>query len=102
LHPFAVDDKLRDGAFASAGDHLVCGARRGLNIDILEWDVITLQEALGYTAVRAPGGGVDDDFQREFLCVLYAIFLASFAVKPLTAKRTKDSAKFAKKTKPPA
>ncbi len=60
LNPFAVNDKLRDGALAGAGDHLVGGAGRGFDIDFGERDVVLLQKALGDAAVRAPEGGIDD------------------------------------------
>ena len=66
LHPFAINDKLRDGALAGAGDHLVRGAGRGFDINIFEWDVMSLQKALGDAAVRTPEGGIDDNFHRNF------------------------------------
>jgi hypothetical protein len=62
LHPFAVDHKLRDGAFASAGDHLVGGSGCGLDVDFLERQVVALEEALGFAAVGAPEGGLDNYF----------------------------------------
>ena len=68
LHPLAVNDELRDGAFAGTSDDFVGRARSGFNINILEWDVITLQEALGYATVRAPEDRIK-----------YENFFASFA-----------------------
>ena len=59
LDPFAVDHELRNGTLASALDHFVGGSRSAFDIDVLERDVMLLQEALGFAAVRAPEGGVD-------------------------------------------
>ncbi len=59
LDPFAVDDKLRDGTLAGAGNHFVSRSGRVFDIDLGEGDIVLLQEALGDTAVRAPKCGID-------------------------------------------
>ena len=53
-------------------------AGRGFDVNLFKWNVMSLQKALGYPAVRAPGSGIDDDFHigislrplRDYLCVL--------------------------------
>jgi hypothetical protein len=62
LDPFAIDHKLRDGAFARVFHNFVCGAGRTLNVDFLEKQIVFFQEALGLAAVGAPGGRVNGDF----------------------------------------
>ncbi len=74
LNPFAVNDKLGDGALAGAGHHLVGGSGRVFDIDFRERDIVLLQEALGSAAVRAPEGGIDAVFSY-----LKKYFFAFFA-----------------------
>jgi hypothetical protein len=93
LNPFAVNDKLGDGALAGAGHYLVGGAGRVFNIDFCESDIVLLQEALGGAAVRAPEGGIEQYrhvFKKHFLCVLCAVSLANFAVKAFNRKGRKE------------
>lgn len=44
--PFAVNDELRDGTLAGLPQDLFGGTGGGLNVDLLERDVVLLQEAL--------------------------------------------------------
>jgi hypothetical protein len=60
LHPFAVDDELRDGALTGVRDHFLRRAGRGLNIDLGMGNVVALEKAFGFTAVGAPGRRVHD------------------------------------------
>ena len=60
LHPFAVDDELRDGALAGTRDDFLRRAGRGLDIDFGMGNVIALEKAFGFAAVRAPGRRVHD------------------------------------------
>ena len=55
LHPFAVNNELRDGAFARACDDFIRRARRSLDIDLCVSNVVFGQKALGFAAIRAPG-----------------------------------------------
>jgi hypothetical protein len=64
LHPFAVNDELRDGTFTGLLDHFVGGAWGVFDIDLFEDDIVLLQKALGFAAVRAPNAGVDSDLHR--------------------------------------
>ena len=54
LDPFAVDDELRDGAFAYVRQNQVCGAGSGLDVDLLEGNVMRGEETLRFAAVAAP------------------------------------------------
>ena len=65
LDPFAVDHELRDGTLAGSLDYFVSGSGGAFDIDVLESDVVLLQEALGFTAVRAPEGGIDSYLHRH-------------------------------------
>jgi hypothetical protein len=56
LDPFAVDDKLRDGTLAYVGEDEIGSARRVLDIDFFEGDVVGGEEALRFAAVAAPVG----------------------------------------------
>ena len=47
LNPFAVNDKLRDGALAGAGHHFVGRSGRVFDVNLREGNVVFLQEALG-------------------------------------------------------
>ena len=40
LHPLTVDHKLRNAAFAGIANHVIGGARRGLNIDLPVGDFV--------------------------------------------------------------
>ena len=59
LDPFAVNHKLRNGPLAGSLDHFVGSSGRVFDIDVLKCDVVLLQEALGFTAVWTPEGGID-------------------------------------------
>lgn len=61
LDPFAVHDKLRDRSFAYVTDNFVCRPRVGLDIDLGIRDMVLFKEALGLTAIAAPGCGVEKD-----------------------------------------
>ena len=55
LDPFSVDDKLRNGALADIGEDQVGGAGGGLDVDLLEGNVMRGEETLRFAAVAAPG-----------------------------------------------
>jgi hypothetical protein len=65
LDPFAVNHKLWNGTLAGALDHFVSGSGRAFDIDVSERDVVLLQEALGFAAVRAPEGGINGYLHRH-------------------------------------
>jgi len=65
LDPFAVNHKLRNGPLAGSLDHFVGSSGRVFDIDVLERNVVLFQEVLGFTAVRAPEGGIDSYLQRH-------------------------------------
>lgn len=68
LHPFAVYDELRNSAFAHVFDEVVGCFGCALNIHFFEWNIVLLQEVLGFTAVAAPKSSVDGyihDFNRS-------------------------------------
>src|ERR1700678_471895 len=54
LHPFAIDDELRDRAFAGAFYNFIHRPRRGFNIDLFVWNVVLRQKTLGLAAIRTP------------------------------------------------
>ncbi len=60
LHPFAVDDELRDGPFAGVGDDFLRRTGRGFDIDFGMGNVMALEKAFGFATVRAPGRRVHD------------------------------------------
>ncbi len=60
LHPFAVDDELRDGAFSGVGDDFLRRTGRGFDIDFGMRNVVALEKAFGFAAVRTPGRRVHD------------------------------------------
>ncbi len=62
LHPFSVDDELRNRSFTGVPDHVLRGFWSGLDIDFLVADLMFIEEALGYAAVAAPWGRVKDQF----------------------------------------
>ncbi len=51
LHPFAVDDELRDSAFAGVRDHFLRRTGRGLDVDFGMGNVVALEKAFGFAAV---------------------------------------------------
>jgi len=67
LDPFAVDDELGNGALAGATDNFLGGARSGLDVDLLVRNVVPVQEALGFAAIRTPKGGINDQLHARVL-----------------------------------
>jgi len=67
LHPFSVDDELRDGAFSGSLHDFVGRAGRGFDVDLLERNLVLLEKALGLAAVGTPGCGVDGDFHASHI-----------------------------------
>src|SRR5947209_20588867 len=67
LEPFAVDDKLRDGALAGAADDFLGGAGSGFDVDLLVGDLMLVEETLGDAAVGAPEGRVEGDLHAWVL-----------------------------------
>jgi len=59
LYPFAVDYELRNSTFANVLDELVCRARRALDVDFVEGNIVFLEEVLGLTAIATPERGVN-------------------------------------------
>lgn len=70
LDPFAVEDELRDRAFAYIGENFIGCAGSGFDVDLVEWDVVLCEEAFGGTAVAAPCRGVNSQFHASILLVL--------------------------------
>src|SRR5438105_3152150 len=56
LHPDAVDDELRDAAFAGAGDDLLRRARGLFDVNFFVLNVVLGQKTFGNVAIRAPVG----------------------------------------------
>src|SRR5215469_14771467 len=54
LDPFAVENKLGDGAFAGVGDDEVGCAWSGFDVDFVVGNVVSREEALGLATVAAP------------------------------------------------
>lgn len=67
LHPFPVDHKLRDGAFARALQDLVGGAGSAFDIDFFVRNVVFGQKALGFAAIRTPAGRVNGQLHKGIL-----------------------------------
>src|SRR5436305_3475565 len=67
LEPFAVDDKLRDGALAGATDDFLGGAGSGFDVDLLIGELVLVEEALGDAAVGAPEGRVEGDLHAQYI-----------------------------------
>ena len=65
LHPFSVDDELRNRSFTGVPDHVLRGFRSGLDIDFLVADLVFIEEALGYATIAAPWGRVKDQFHTK-------------------------------------
>ena len=61
LNPFAINHELRNGPFASTLDDLFGGAGGGFDVDFPECQVVALEEALGFAAVGAPEGRIEND-----------------------------------------
>ena len=59
LDPLAVEDELGDGSLAYVGEDEVGGAGGALDVDLGVGDLVTIEKALGFAAVSAPGGGVE-------------------------------------------
>lgn len=62
LDPDAVDDKLRDGTLAGAGENLLRCAGRLLDINLFVGNVVLGEKSFGNAAVRAPTGRVNNKF----------------------------------------
>lgn len=56
LYPFSVENELRNGALARAGNYLTGSAGRLIDIDFRVRDCVLVEEALGLAAVAAPVG----------------------------------------------
>jgi hypothetical protein len=54
LHPFAIDNKLRNGALAGVAEDFFGGSRRGFDVDLLIGDVVFGQKTFGFTTIGAP------------------------------------------------
>ena len=64
LNPFAINHYLWDGTLASPPDDFFGSAGGGLDVDLGEDKVVTVEKAPGFAAVRAPQGGVEGDVSR--------------------------------------
>ena len=67
LDPFAVEDKLGDGALAYVAKHLIGRAGCGLDVDLFVWDGMLGEEALGLSAVAAPVCRVENKLHTSIL-----------------------------------
>jgi len=56
LHPFAIDDELRDGALADVAKDLFGGAGCFFDVNFGVGNAVLFEEALGFAAVAAPDG----------------------------------------------
>src|SRR5205085_5046481 len=54
LYPAAIDDELRDGAFAGIANHVFSGAGNFLNVDFSKRNVMPREPTLGFATVAAP------------------------------------------------
>ena len=59
LYPFAIYDKLRDGALADMGDHFLGGACRVFNVDFRVGKIVFFQKAFGLAAVATPASSIN-------------------------------------------
>ena len=67
LHPFAVNDELRDGAFADVFEQGVDGTGGALDVDFGVRDGVPGEEALGFAAVAAPVGGINEELHAGII-----------------------------------
>jgi hypothetical protein len=67
LHPFTVNDELRDSALSNLADQLFRRTRGGRNVDLFVGDVVLVQEAFGFAAVWAPESGVNNKLHTPIL-----------------------------------
>jgi len=67
LDPFSVDNELGNGAFAYVAQDFFDRSGGRLDVDFSERDVVLLEEALGFAAVAAPGGGVEGDWHACYV-----------------------------------
>src|SRR5437870_3191056 len=65
LDPFSIDDKLRDGAPAGVLYHLFGRGGIVFDVNLFVGDLVLVQEALGFAAVRAPGSRINGQFHRD-------------------------------------
>jgi hypothetical protein len=55
LDPLAINDELRDGAFADVSEDFFGGAGGCLDVDFGERNAVGIEEAFGLSAITAPG-----------------------------------------------
>ena len=67
LDPLAVEDELRDAAFAGLGDDLVGGAGGRFDVDLGEGNRMRGEKALGLATVAAPIGRIDKKIHRDIV-----------------------------------
>jgi hypothetical protein len=67
LDPFAVEDELRDGLLANVFKDFISGTGDLLDVDLGVGNVVLGEEALGFTAVTAPRGGVNGQLHASSL-----------------------------------
>ena len=60
LHPFTVDNELRDGALSGLAQQFLGSTWGVFNVNLCMWDVVLGEEALCLATVTAPGGSVDE------------------------------------------
>jgi len=51
LYPFAIDNKLRNGALAGVADHFFGGSGGEFDIDLVIGDVMLGQKTFGFTTI---------------------------------------------------
>jgi hypothetical protein len=92
LHPFAIDDELRDGPFADVRHYLGGGPGRLFNVDFCERDTVFLEKSLGFAAVSAPYSGVKDQIHRNIIHNGYKNWPYRFAIQETRFIRRKMNA----------
>src|SRR5215469_9256680 len=60
LYPFAIDNKLRNGALAGVADDFFGGSGGEFDIDLVIGDVMLGQKTFGFTTIGAPESRVKD------------------------------------------
>lgn len=78
LNPFAVEDKLRDSAFADVPKNLIGSAWNLLDVDLGVGNRMFVQKTFSLAAITAPYSGVD--LQIHNLILLFLVVAHQSAV----------------------
>jgi hypothetical protein len=60
LHPFTIDDELRDSTLAYVTQDFIGRPGSGLDVDLGVRDLVMVEKALGFAAVPTPRCRVED------------------------------------------